>query len=68
MAEKVDLVKVQKDGFVIEIHPSTAEAHRLAGWTPAAADAKVTPIEDVPGFVKAEEAEEEAQPSKKAAK
>ena len=64
MADKVELVKVQKGEAVIEVHPTALESHRVAGWSPAAADAKVTPIEEVPGFVEVEEPEKAEKKAK----
>jgi len=64
MADKVDFIKVHKNGVVLEIHPSTVESHKSQGWAVTEPNAKATPIEEVPGYVAPEAAPEEAKAKK----
>lgn len=40
---EADLIPMGKDGQVLLVHPSCAQAHHLAGWRPCAAPARVEP-------------------------
>ena len=46
MSDKVDLVKVEKDGVVLEVNPVALKEHQDLGWTLAAKDAKPTELDE----------------------
>ena len=65
--KKSDFVKMEKDGFVLEVHPDTVTAHEAAGYKRAADDAELSEIPEVEAIPGATEAVKEGEAAPAAA-